>query len=319
VNPGPVSPPAIEGSSKDPAKIDVVGQPEGIGYVPGEGAVITPGDGRPSVVENRNTNRGTFHTIDLGVQGLTGLANENVAINMSGNGNLGGDAITVQVINGGEQPVKIVGEGVVLEPVENQQAIQENQSQWADAVARAQEQGMSVATSKFNAYCLEILGLPPAVNTLFQIAGPELQQQFLPVKTILQAARTLHEEGALSYDDGQSDKEEYRHSITQWATWVRIEDLDRQQFEDRFTEQTQKNFEAADVDFTPEAEAFVRDNLSQSRWSDIQNINELANRIKGQETTSLDRAPEHARLFADPPREERFAVRVARFNGIRGG
>jgi hypothetical protein len=176
-----------------------------------------------------------------------------------------GEAFEAYLFNEGPDPVRIRGEGIVVEPVKKraQQQLTEELQRTLGKVA-----GDKHATLKLSAYCLELLREPPNPGMMFRIADEQIQQRFAPMRRILQASRKLQDMGLLHPD---SDPTEYFHSIRQWALWTRENGFDVRSFEKAFVERTKKNFAASRQAWTKDIEKVVR-GLVPNRWGDIEHV-----------------------------------------------
>lgn len=183
-----------------------------------------------------------------------------------------GEAFDLVALNEGDLPVRISGDGIVVEPVQlEDEAKRQLQSKLTELA------GQNAIAAKLDAYCLEFLARPPAAGQLFRIASSELQEQFAPMRGILKAGREAYESGLLNPD---SDPVAYMHSIKQWALWSHEKGFDLESFTDAFLEHTKKNFEAANRDWNGQVEEAVRGVLP-NRWNDIQQVLRAAGETPG--------------------------------------
>ena len=176
-----------------------------------------------------------------------------------------GEALTMRIVNLGPIPVELTGDGLVVQPLED---IAKEQLDRAIANLAAK----NPLTMNVEAYCLEMLRLPPTLDTVFQVASAELQKQFEPARRILGASRQLFEAGQLSPD---SDPLEYFHSIRQWAIWSDEQGFDEASFSDAFVNHTRRNLEAEGTAWQDAFETVLRGALP-SRWSDIGQVLQAA-------------------------------------------
>jgi hypothetical protein len=172
-----------------------------------------------------------------------------------------GDVLEVQVANVGRVPVRLSGDGLVVEPL---QAVGRRQVEQAAARLAARRP----RTAALASYCLEFLRQPPSAGTVFRVADQEVQRQFAPMRRILGASRRLFEAGLLSPD---SDPTAYFHSIRQWAMWAAGQGLTGETYADAFVAHTAKNVRAAGQPWTEDVEDAVR-GLAPARWADITRI-----------------------------------------------
>jgi hypothetical protein len=139
------------------------------------------------------------------------------------------------------------------------QALQES------AKTAVQKLESKLPSQGINGYCLQFGKLPPSAGRLYRVAEPGVQQQFAPMRSILQAGRRLASEGRLHPD---SDPVAYTDAIKQWAIWSKLEKFDAAAFEQHFIDRTRKNAEALRQPWTNASEQRVRA-LVPNRWSDI--------------------------------------------------
>jgi hypothetical protein len=198
------------------------------------------------------------------------------------------------VANHGDEPVRIQGSGVVLEPVE----LDEKASIRVDEILEAASsgkalpppepeddrsamagsrigagpmplpaawRGASVVRVVLDGYCLELAAGVPTEGTVFRVADAQAQAANEPLRAILESSRALRDRGAL-HPDG--DPEAYFHSTRQWAIWVDENQYDRAGFEKAFIEHVRRNFEAADREWTEEAEELLKEFIP-NRWNDV--------------------------------------------------
>jgi hypothetical protein len=176
-----------------------------------------------------------------------------------------GEALQIQVLNPLGLPIKLGGNGLVVEPMKRaaQQQVQRAVSQLASK---------NPVAAKVNGYCLEFLRQPPSAGTMFRIASPELQQRFAPMRRILQAAQRMEKMGLFKPD---SDPTEYYHSIKQWALWAKSEKFDVKGFGDAFVEHAKKNLKAAGRQWTSQIETVIRGAVPH-RWEQITQVLAMA-------------------------------------------
>ncbi len=172
-----------------------------------------------------------------------------------------GEALTMRIVNVGPLPVELTGDGLVVQPLQD---IAKEQLDRAIANLAAK----NPLTMNVEAYCLEMLRLPPTVDTVFQVAGSELQKQFEPARRILGASRALFEAGQLSPD---SDPLDYFHSIRQWAIWSEEQGFEEAAFAEAFVNHTKDNVAANNLEWTNEIEESVRQ-LTSNRFGDVQKV-----------------------------------------------
>jgi hypothetical protein len=118
----------------------------------------------------------------------------------------------------------ILAAGIVLEAVSSKQ----RGSVLKDF--QKQTQGLASTQVRADGYCLEFLREPPPAGTLYRVAGEDVQKRFQAMRSILRAARSLMDDGALAPD---SDPEQF-HSMVQWALWSKERGFDPGSFVDAF-------------------------------------------------------------------------------------
>lgn len=240
-----VNPPGLETASRDPATqlVIVDGPQEAVEAAPAGATRPAPGG-----------------YVAVGPDGELRVLVESL-------GGLGEGAIQLRVFNGTDSPVRLTGEGLVVEPVELEEEAKRRIVEELRDLA-----GRNPVTAKIDAYCLEFLREPPTAGTVFRIASQELQQRFAPLRDVLSASRRLQEAGLLNPD---SDPTEYFHSIRQWALWTVEENLDADGFGRAFLEHIRSNFEEAGQPWTEEARELI-EGLVPNRWKDVRQVVEKA-------------------------------------------
>ncbi|MGD8330002.1 MAG: hypothetical protein PVJ49_11255 [Acidobacteriota bacterium] len=184
---------------------------------------------------------------------------------LSNVGSSTGEAFTGYFLNDGDAPMDIDVKGLVVEPLkeEAQQLVQQQLQQVLP---------QDPVTTQLDAYCLEFLRLPPVADQMFQLAPKGLQEQFAPVRKVLDAAQQLNDLGLLPPD---SDPTAYFQSITQWSVWAHQEGFDEEAFTDNFIEHTRKQVEAAGNQWTSQFDEVLR-GVAPERWENITRILEAA-------------------------------------------
>jgi hypothetical protein len=172
-----------------------------------------------------------------------------------------GEAFRVIVVNDGTEPVEIVPDFVVLEPVKGVDAAAIERELATVPTARKGEFTM-------NAYCLQFQKKPPAEGQVYRIAPAAKQQRASSTRRILQASSALAWGGLLSPDSAPLD---YAHSIRQWAIWTEERRLTERTFTESFVEYSRKAIEAGGRSYTPAVEAALRQ-LAPNRWRDITRV-----------------------------------------------
>jgi hypothetical protein len=250
--------------------------------VPAGNQVARATPGRPSIgnairslwmafADPAGGSRGTFNAVRTSFwlyplrgrlrQGVT--RSTRVHAYLSALGTSQGEAFEIRLVNDGNTPIRIGGDGVVVEPIKK----------GADRSLRAELQkavlrdtgAMSV---KANAYCLEYKLNPPERGTLFRVVEPSTQDQYLPAREILRATRRLQEAGQLEPDSNPS---EYFHSIRQWAIWVEEQKFTLPKYRDAFVARTKKNVEALGRKWSRQIEDGLTA-LVPHRWDEITKI-----------------------------------------------
>jgi hypothetical protein len=177
-------------------------------------------------------------------------------------GNSSGEAFQLQVRDpSGRTKTASLPEGTVLVPT--------NPGSEKPAAARGTA---GLLTQQMSGFCLQFAKLPPAAGMVYKIASPAMQQNFAPLKQVLQAGRVLAEKGKLHPD---SEPNAYADSIRQYAVWSKQEGWDQKKFGDEFVDRTKKNAEARNVKWTPVIEQALRSAIP-GRWGDITQVLNLA-------------------------------------------
>lgn len=174
-----------------------------------------------------------------------------------------GEAFEIQIINDGPEPIRIGGDGIVVQPVR----------QGPDKVLRAELQQIATRSAgavkaRANAYCLEFKVNPPEQGTLFEAADESAQKKYTAAREILRASRRLQQDGELEPD---SDPAEYFHSIRQWAIWTHEQSFTLPKYTAALIDRTKKSAQALRVQFTREMENALKAAVPH-RWSEIVKI-----------------------------------------------
>ncbi len=183
-------------------------------------------------------------------------------------GESSGAAFQLQM--GSEAPIRFSGEGIVVEPL-----VIRDQARGALEAEITRLAAGSPVTRVLNAYCLEFLKGPPAVDQVFRIADEPLQQTYAPAANVLKAGRRLIEGGLL-----EGRPLDYVHSIKQWALWTAEGDFSFEAFSDRFLAHAEDNFTVAGMDWTEPVQALVEETLPE-RWEQIGAILNAAGELPG--------------------------------------
>jgi hypothetical protein len=176
-------------------------------------------------------------------------------------GSSSGEAFQAQVVNDTGRPIRLTGDGFVVQPIKKEAQERLRKDLRRDLAGQVTQE----LTSRLSAYCLEFLRLPPPPGGLFRIAAPELQRAYAPMRRVLQASRRMQESGRLNPD---MNPVEYGHAIRQWAIWTREQGFTQETFGKAFVEHTRKSVIAAGRRWTPAVEQAVRSAVP-GRWTDI--------------------------------------------------
>ena len=196
-----------------------------------------------------------------GAQGVTRATR--VHAYLSSLGNSTGEAFDIQIVNDGSEPVRLGGDGVVVQPVKS----------GTDKAMRTElQQIASRSTGKVsaraNAYCLEFKLKPPASGNLFEVSDEATQQKYAPAREILRASRRLQAAGELMAD---SDPRDYYHAIRQWAIWTHEQRFTMEGYRAAFIDRTRKNVEALGRKWSKDLETALIAYVPH-RWDDITKI-----------------------------------------------
>jgi hypothetical protein len=181
---------------------------------------------------------------------------------LQANGNSQGEAFEMTIVNNGPNPLKVLGSGVVVEPIKR-----ELQNQLRQQLAKIVP-GPNVLKRNVEAYCLQYALAPPTPGMLFQIAGPALQERFKPAGMIMNAARQLGVAGALNPD---SNPKSYLESIKQYAIWTKFENWDVKKFGEVLLDKTKQAATAAKANWTGQMQSALLAAVP-NRWRDIQTV-----------------------------------------------
>lgn len=180
-------------------------------------------------------------------------------------GRSSGDAIEMTVFNRGSAPVRLGGDGIVLEPVANvtRQQLEGEMKALASA-------GRATATLK--GYCLEFRKQPPTEGVVFRLGSQALQKRYAQVTSIFEASRRLRAGGRLTVPPGDpSSAADFFDAVRQWAIWTRQERFDERGYTRAFVQHARKNVEASGTAWTDRYEkAFA--GLAPGRWQAIQTV-----------------------------------------------
>jgi hypothetical protein len=176
-----------------------------------------------------------------------------------------GQAFDVTIVNDGREPVRLTGDGVVVEPIKKGA----DKSDRAGLQKALATRGASMTTSKANAYCLEFKLSPPDQGSMFHVVDAATQGKYGAARDILHASRQLQAANQLQPD---SDPLDYFHAIRQWAIWVDEQHYTtRAQYAQAFVERTKKNVVAVKQQWTKQMEETLNQ-LVPHRWDEIVKI-----------------------------------------------
>lgn len=182
-----------------------------------------------------------------------------------------GEAFGITIANDSATPVRLAGDGVVVEPIKKG-ADKDERAGLQQALASRRG---SLATSKANGYCLEFKLNPPEQGSMFQVVDAATQKQYSAARDILHASRQLQAANQLQPD---SDPQDYFHAIRQWAIWADEQHVTtRAQYAQAFVERTKKNVAAVRQQWTKQMEDTLNQ-LVPHRWDEIVKILRAAGR-----------------------------------------
>jgi hypothetical protein len=189
-------------------------------------------------------------------------------------GRSSGDAMEMTVYNQGPQPVRLTGDGLVLEPVANV-----TRQQLEREMAQLTRAGRATATLK--GYCLEFQKQPPTDGIVFRLASDALQKRYAQVTPIFEASRRLRAANRLAVPAGDpSSAADFFDAVRQWAIWTRQERFDERSYTRAFVQHARRNVEARGTAWTDRYEkAFTA--LAPGRWQAIQTVLREADAIAG--------------------------------------
>src|SRR5262249_27503335 len=161
-----------------------------------------------------------------------------------------GEAFRLQVVNAGRRPIRITGDGLVVEPLKPAagQTLRRR-------VEPLDGPGRNRVSATLTAFCLEFHRDPPEEGMIFRPADARTQQQYEPARRLLRGGRHAQASGKLTPD---SNPVSYFFSLLQWAWWIRELGLTQATFADRLVEYTARNAVQAGQPWTKEMEQVVR-------------------------------------------------------------
>ena len=171
-----------------------------------------------------------------------------------------GEAFRMVLVNEGDTPVEVSGDGFVLEPLARL-----SQADVDRELQRLKSQKRATVTAL--GYCLEFAKLAPPAGMIFRLASEPVQEKFAGARPVLGAAKTLLDEGKLQGGQGAA----YLHAVRQWSIWTLEQKFDEPRFTRAFLDHSRKNLESAGRRMTPELEAQIRQ-LLPARWQDIRKV-----------------------------------------------
>jgi hypothetical protein len=183
-------------------------------------------------------------------------------------GNSTGEAFDIQIVNDGNEPIRLDGDGVVVQPVK---AGSDNTIR--AEIRQAANRSSGAVTSRANAYCLEFKLKPPERGSIFEVSDSATQDQYAPAREILHASRRLQAAGELMPDSEPTD---YFHSIRQWAIWTAEQRFTLNTYRTAFIERTKKNVEALGRKWSKDLENSLTAYVPH-RWDEITRILREAN------------------------------------------
>jgi hypothetical protein len=184
-----------------------------------------------------------------------------------------GDAFEVTAINGGERPVRIAADAVVLEPLTSGGGNQVRKDM-QDALKKRGPMDPAPTRAHVSGYCLDYLKAPPTAGGIFRIASAQVQEQFAPLRHVLQAEQRLEQLGKLAPD---IDPTLYFHQLRQWALWTKAQGFTSDTFAKAFVDHARKNLEAAKQPWTKAIESQIA-SLVPHRWQEITAVLQEATR-----------------------------------------
>jgi hypothetical protein len=188
------------------------------------------------------------------------------SISIVANGKSIDEAFMIQMVDpSGQVKTLMLPEGTVLQPL-TRGTLPVTDRPTTDA-----EHTLSQPVS---AMCLEFAKLAPEAGLQYRVADQALQDQYTPLRAVVQAGHTAVTLGRLHPD---SDVRQYAQSILQFAIWTTLEHWDEQHFTEMFVDQTKKNAQALHIKWTKDMDAALQ-KLAPGRWRDISQVIALAKR-----------------------------------------
>jgi hypothetical protein len=179
-----------------------------------------------------------------------------------------GEAVQLRIVNEGPVPIRLSGDGVILEPIKRSA-----RGQMQKALEKVESKLAGAKTVNAEGYCVDFALAPPDKGMLFRIAPPEVQARYASTRRVLRAATKVNAWGLLRPD---SDPKEYIESIKQYAVWAQIERWDLEKFSAAWRSMTEKRLKAAKRPYSSQMDAALQ-LAAPRRWRDIQAILMLAN------------------------------------------
>jgi len=188
------------------------------------------------------------------------------------NGKSQGQAFELQVADTtGKVKTVAMRDGTIIE------AIKPGVTQPLEASA-----GDAVVKGPLNGFCLEFHKPPPAPGTLYRIADQATQQKYASLRYLDMAAARMSEKNEFHPD---SNPEDYKNSIFQYAVWSELEGWGQEEFTQHFVERVKENVQAKNVQWTKEMENQLLA-AAPGRWRDI---SEMRNQAQALEKASEER------------------------------
>lgn len=197
----------------------------------------------------------------------TGQSSGNVfdvfAAALGGGGGRGGEGRGGRGRGGAGAFDLLAPDGLVLQPLAEQAQ---------QAVQQAVPQVPGNLVKQLVGFCLDFAKPPPDAGAPYQIAPQSLQQQFRPLRHVMNTAQRLNDLGLLNPD---SEPGGYLNFVKQWSLWSMMEQWDQAGFARAFAEHTRKIVEAGGGSWDDQARAVI-DAAVPGRWQDIQRVVDAA-------------------------------------------
>lgn len=188
-------------------------------------------------------------------------APDDLLVYVTSEGALGAGALRAVLVNGTGMRIRLGTSVAVLEPLARLTA--KDVERELTALAHLPQRAVAL-----DGYCLERQKAAPVAGTVFRLAVPGVRARYAPLERVVESARRLRVQKALSPD---TDPDDYYHSIVQWAIWADQERFDEKAFAAAFAAYTKKNVIAAGAKWTRDMDAAVAE-IVPNRWRDISRI-----------------------------------------------